>query len=377
MSVRRLVVEVDPSTLNVAAFCREHGISTWFFWDLRRRHRERGDVVLEPGSRAPRRVANRCPTPVEDAIILKRKQLDDAGLDCGPATIAFHLRDLPGVPSDATIWRVLRRRGFINDQPWKAPKRAVRSFTAERANDCWQLDDTIWPLADGREVKILNIIDDCTRVAVASVALDTCTGAATVDTFVAAAVQWGWPARFLSDNAGAFRNVLADAMAPLGITAGHSRPYHPQTNGKVERFHLTLKRFLAKQPAAETIKVLQDELDRFQRIYNHERPHRSLGRRIPAEVWAATPKNGPPGRPLNATTDIRRLTVDRNGVVAFGTRYRISLGAAHAQQQATVIVTGLACHVFIDGRLARSLTLDPNRRDQNLYNRPGRPTRLP
>ena len=110
MSVRRLVVEVDPSTLNVSAFCREHGISTWFFWDLRRRHRARGDVVLEPASRAPHAVANRCPIDVEDAIVAKRKELADAGLDCGPATIGYHLRLLSGVPSDATIWRVLRRR---------------------------------------------------------------------------------------------------------------------------------------------------------------------------------------------------------------------------------------------------------------------------
>jgi transposase InsO family protein len=376
MSVRRLVVEVDPSTLNVTAFCREHGISTWFFWDLRRRHQARGDAVLEPSSRAPGQVANRCPIGVEDAIVAKRKELADVGLDCGAATIAFHLRDLPGVPSEATIWRVLRRRGFIDGQPWKAPKRAARSFTAERANDCWQLDDTAWTLADGSEVKILNIVDDCTRVAVASVALESCTGAATIDAFAAAAAQWGWPARFLSDNAGAFRNVLADAMAPLGVTAGHSRPYHPQTNGKVERFHQTLKRFLIAQPAADTIGELQVQLDRFQRIYNHERPHRSLDRRVPAEVWASTPKTGPANRPLNAPTDLRQVTVDRNGMAAFGTRYRISLGAAHAGQRATVIVTGLACHVFIDGRLVRTLTLNPTRRDQTLYNRPGRP-RLP
>jgi transposase InsO family protein len=380
MSVRRLVVEVDPEMVNVTAFCRAHGISTWFFWDLRRRHALLGDVVLEPASRAPHRVANRIPAVVEDEIVAMRKQLEELGLDAGPATIGFHLRRQPGVeaiPSDSGIWRVLSRRGFITPDPSKAPKHAGRSFEAERANECWQIDDTGWELADGTEVKIINVVDDRSRVAVSSLAVRACTSEASFAAFSAGAAQWGWPSRFLSDNAKAFRHGLAEMLRHLGIAAGHARPYHPQTCGKVERFHQTLKRYLAAQDPPETIEDLQAQLDAFIELYNHHRPHRSLDRQFPAVVWQQAPKSGPADTPLGAPTTVHHRVVDRNGIVTIGRRYAISLGAAHRARHVTVVITGPHAHVFANGKLLRALTLDPNRRNQPIYDRPGRPRRLP
>jgi transposase InsO family protein len=376
MSLRRTIVEIDPSTLNVTEFCGAHGVSTWFFWDLRRRHAARGDMVLEPASRAPAVVANKTPIVVEDAIVAMRKDLLGAGLDAGADTIAFHLRDLEGLPSPSTIWRILKARGFIVPAPAKAPKSSGRSFTAERANECWQLDDTTWELADGTPVKIFNVLDDHSRLLVASTAMATCTGDAALTAVAAAAAVLGWPARFLSDNARAFRHVLADALGALGITAGHSRPYHPQTNGKVERFHQTLKRWLARQPPAQTLPELQRQLDLFRTIYNHHRPHRALDRHFPADVWTHAPKTGPADRTLNAVTTIHHGTI-HGGCLLISKRYTIALGAAHNHRHALTVITGTACHVFIDGHLTRALTLDPTRRRQPLYTRPGRPTRLP
>ena len=375
MTIRRLVVEIDPSTVNVTAFCRGHGISTWFFWDLRRRFAAEGESALTPKSRAANKVANRCRVDLEDLIVAKRKELDDAGLDSGPGTIAFHLRDVDGLPSNATIWRVLKRRGFITDDPSKAPKTKGRSFSSERANDCWQIDDTTWQLANGREVKIINVLDDCSRTLVASVAVTSCTAAAAFNAFALAAAEWGWPARFLSDNANAFRHGLADALAALGITAGHSRPYHPQTNGKVERFHQTLKKRLSTRPTP-SLTALQAELDTFRRIYNHERPHDSLGKQFPAQVWAATPKSGPARHPLTAKTRIH-TTVVSSGQAWAGPKLTITIGAAYNNRTATTVVTGTTAHVFIDAKLIRHLTINPNRRTQPLHDRPGRPTRQP
>jgi transposase InsO family protein len=375
MGIRRLIVGIDPSTINVTEFCRLHGISTWFFYDQRRRHARDGDAGLEPKSRAPHRVANRTPAPVEDAIVAMRKELTEAGLDAGAETIAFHLRDLPGVPSPSTIWRILTARGFIDPQPAKAPKRQGRSFTAERANSSWQIDDTPWTLADDTPVKILNVIDDHSRLAVATRVLESCTGAAAIDTLVTAAQTLGLPARFQSDNAKSFRDVLGDAMAALGVAAAHSRPYHPQTNGKVERFHQTLKRWLARQPPAETIAELQHHCDLFRLVYNHHRPHRSLDRHHPADVWTRAPKDGPADRALATPTRIHHATVTGSRLHIPGP-YRISVGAAHDGQTAFAVTTGTNCHVFIDGRLIRALTLNPNQRNQPLHDRPGRP-RLP
>lgn len=375
MSVRRLIVEVDSASLNVAEFCRQHGVSTWFFWDLRRRYNAEGDSALEPKSRAAHTVANRTPASVEDAIVAKRKELVDAGLDAGPESIAFHLRDLKGLPTPSTIWRILKARGFIDPQPHKAPKTTGRRFVASRANECWPLDDTSWELADGTTVKILNIIDDHSRLLIASVAMGTCTGAAALAVMAAGAAVLGWPERFLSDNAPAFCKILADAVASIGVGSGHTRPYHPQTNGKVERFHQTLKRWLARQPRAHTIEELQTQLDIFRHLYNHQRPHRALNRQFPADAWTNAPKTGPQQRPLGTPT---RLYTDKvnNGSVRLGQNYQIALGAAHEHQTALTIVTGTACHVFINGRLIRNLTIDPTRKYQPRHARPGRP-RLP
>ena len=372
MSLRRAIIEADTSELNVAEFCRLHGVSTWFFWDLRRRHRAEGDVVLEPKSRAPHRPANRTPAAVEDAIVAKRKELDDAGWDCGAASIAFYLQGLAGLPSEATIWRILRARGMIVPQPSKAPKHAGRSFTAERANECWALDDWEHELADGTIVHILDIIDDHSRYAAACRALEQCSGAASIEVFLDAAGWLGLPERFWSDNAKAFTATLANAVGELGVIASHTRPYSPNSNGKAERFHQTAQKWLAKRPPAATIGELQDQLDLFRLAYNTERPHRSLARRFPAEVWTTAPKSGPRNQPLGQNTTVHHSTVHRGRCHAG--RYQISLGSTYNGQHALTVITGTAAHVFINGHLARKLTLNADTTRQPLHNRRGRPS---
>ncbi len=121
MSVRRLIVGVDVDGLNVTEFCAQHGVSTWFFYQLRKRYAVEGEAALEPRSRAAKTVANRTPEWVEDVVVEVRKELNDTGLDAGAATIRYHLADrLPSdttIPSESTIWRILTRRGFIVPEP--------------------------------------------------------------------------------------------------------------------------------------------------------------------------------------------------------------------------------------------------------------------
>lgn len=375
MELRRLIVEVDVDDLNVTEFCAQHGVSTWFFYDLRRRYAVEGEAVLEPKSRAPRTVANRTPAWIEDLVVAKRKELDDGGWDAGAATIWAHLSQSLGVevvPSEATIWRILTRRGFITPEPEKAPKHAYRTFTAGRANECWQIDDITRELADDTKAKVISIIDDCTRMCPGVKAAETVNADTVFDVFSAGADRWGWPAWFLADNANVYKISLADAVGVLGVDHRHGRAYHPQTQGKVERFQLTLQKWLGAQPRAGTIEELQTQLDGFCDYYNNQRPHRAIGRKPPAVVWEQTPKAGPADRPLGTPTSIHRVTV-HNGVCHINKKYSITIGAAHHGQPATVIITGLSCHVFIAGRLIRHLQLDPTRRYQPLYDRPGRP----
>lgn len=241
-------------------------------------------------------------------------------------------------------------------------------------NERWQADITHVRLIDGREVEILNIIDDHSRFLVGSDALDVFKAADVVASFHGAAASYGYPASLLTDNGAVFtaaprggRCAIELETARLGIRSVHSRPYHPQTCGKVERFHQTLKRFLARRSRAETIEELQVSLDRFRDYYNTVRPHRAIERKTPQEAFDARPKATPslarlavPGR-----LRLRRDKVDITGVVTLRRNSRlhhIGLGRKLIGTRVLVLVDDLHVRVITeDGELLRELTLDPSR----------------
>ena len=162
----------------------------------------------------------------------------------GPATIGWHLaRRHHTPPSTSTIWRVLRRRGFITGQPHKRPRSSWIRFEAELPNECWQADTTHWALADGTDAEILNVVDDHSRLLVASVAHHRTKTGDVVAAFHKAATTWGYPASLLTDNGAIFtsksrngRCALEIELDALAITHKRSRPYHPQTCGKVDDY---------------------------------------------------------------------------------------------------------------------------------------------
>ena len=172
---------------------------------------------------------------------------------------------------------MLKARGFVTPQPHKRPKGSWRRFQAELPNECWQADVTHVGLADGSAIEVLNIIDDHSRLCVCSRAFVTTRSPDVVRALHRAAQSWGYPAAWLTDNGAIFTaaargndlGAIEPELLSLGIRSKHSRPYHPQTCGKVERFHQTLKRYLAKQDPPDTKKQLQAQLDAFVAYYNH------------------------------------------------------------------------------------------------------------
>jgi transposase InsO family protein len=315
---------------------------------------------------------------VEEAIVGWRKRLCEQGLDAGAATIAVHLAaEYETVPSTATIWRVLSRRGMVVPQPHKRPRSSYIRFAAELPNERWQADLTHWQLADGTGVEILDAIDDHSRYAVAATAQLVFKAADIVAAFLRAADRHGLPASLLTDNGAVFtaaprggRCALETELATLGIEHARSRPYHPQTCGKVERFHQTLKRWLARQDPAATVAELQAQLDRFTDYYNRIRPHRAVGRKPPITAYTARPKAVPTPPAPAPDTPARhfRVRVDRiddTGVVTLRHNSRlhhIGIGRGHAGTRVTLLVADLHIRIITDdGHLLRELTLDPSR----------------
>ena len=153
-------------------------------------------------------------------------------------------------PSVSTIYRVLRRRGFVTPEPRKRPRASYIRFQGDLPNECWQSDMTHWQLADGTVVEILTFLDDHSRLALACELFVTVKAGDVRSTFQRTCEHYGVPASVLTDNGAIFngrsrggRTGFESDLLGLGVLCKHSTPYHPQTCGKVERWHRTLKGF--------------------------------------------------------------------------------------------------------------------------------------
>ena len=285
-------------------------------------------------------------------MVLLRKQLAEEGLDAGALTIHYHLQHqgVSEVPSVSSIWRILKRRGFVTPQPKKRPRSSFIRFEADLPNECWQSDMTLdrpGSLTDQQATDVAEI-------------------------FTTAIERYGTPASILTDNGCIYtakhrggKVVMETLTEALGVTYKHSSPYHPQTCGKVERFHQTEKKFLAKQPAATSLHELQDQLDRFVTYYNEYRPHRALGRRTPAEAFTGRIKAHPPASIPAIHFRVRHDKIDKHGSITI--RYQsklhhIGMGARHRGQQVLMLIADRDIRIITpDGETLRHLTLDPTR----------------
>ena len=371
MGLERYVVDaVVLEGRSPSEIARLHGISRSWLYRLLTRYREGGYPALEPRTRRPHSCSHRTPSELEAAIVELRAELAEAGHDAGPATIAHHLgRRFTRVPSVATVWRILRRHGLITPQPHKRPRSSFIRFEAALPNELWQADTTHWRLADGSDVEILDVVDDHSRLLLAADAFRTVKAADVVRTFHAAADVHGLPAALLTDNGAVFSGgprrgkvLLETELERLGIVAKHSTPNHPQTCGKVERFHQTLKRYLARQSPAASLAILQLQLDAFRRYYNVERPHRALRGNTPLQAFSSRVKARPA---VDRTLTHFRVRQDRvskagNVTVRYLSRLRhIGVGRAHIGEPVKLLIADDYVRVVgEDGSLLRELILD-------------------
>lgn len=294
----------------VSTFCAEHGISRKSFYELRKRAKVDGlAAVLEPRTRRPKSSPSQLSATVKEQAVAVRAALEASGLDHGPISVheKMHAMGLDQVPSTAALARIFREAGVARLEPKKKPRSAWRRFVYPAPNACWQLDATEYVLSGGRTCVIFQLIDDHSRYALASHVASTETAKDAIAVVDKAIAVHGVPQRLLTDNGLALNPTrrghvgrLVSHVAGLGVEAITGKPYKPTTQGKNERFHQTLFRYLDKQPIAESLAELQAQVDAFDYIYNTQRPHQGLpGRVTPLTAWETTPKAQPPR--LNST----------------------------------------------------------------------------
>lgn len=387
---------VAGEAVNVSQVCRDVGISRKTFYKYVGRCRVEAMAGFEERSRRPHSFPRAVAVEVEEAVVALRKELGDAGHECGATTIQWHLGTDPRferrVPSVATVHRILVRRGFVVAQPEKRPKCSWRRFEAPAPNEWWQVDFIDWVTASDGLVKVFNFLDDHSRLACRSRAVTEATSAEAWTTFCQAAQRWGLPAGVLSDNGLCFSGKLRGfevafeaKLRDAGIRPFTGRPYHPQTTGKVERFQQTLKKWLRRQDhrrgLATDLDELQARLDEFCAYYNNQRPHQGIGRVTPLSRWQASPASQPAGEPLPHPTPRNRthtVTVGANGAIALD-KWHIGVGTEWARCEATLILDGHYATIFSGDQLIRHLKLDHNRTYQPTgrgRGAPGRTRRL-
>jgi putative transposase len=352
---------------NVAEWCRLNGIEPRTFF--RHRERVRAEGAWAPRSRRPHSSPGATPAQIVAAIRELRGLLGpDNGADSihDGLTVRARERDWASqglvVPSRATINRVLDREGLLVKNPAKRPKSSYRRFAYARPRDCYQIDATIHRLADGSQVVAFDVLDDASRVWVASYVADAETVTAAIAAMTTAIEAWGAPGLVLADNGTAFAHprrrrdktrlgAFATALGRRGITVIHSSPYHPQTLGKNERLHQTAKKLLAHHwpdRPADTGE-LTARLETVREFYNQTRRHSAIARagiRTPAQAWAAAPAHGGPGDlPRQHDATVARRRVAANGAVTLaganhGPAHTFTVGRAMAGDTVTVLRDG-------------------------------------
>jgi len=377
---RLVITAVVVEGRSQAEVARDYHVSKGWVSKLVARYHAEGEAAFEPRSRRPKSSPTAIAPSTVELIVQLRRELTSQGLDAGADTIGWHLEHHHHLTvSRATIDRTLRRQGLVTPAPRKRPRSSYVRFAAEQPNELWQADFTHYPLTTGLDVEILSWLDDHARHALSVTAHHRVTGPIVVDTFRAAVDHYGPPAATLTDNGMVFttrlsggaggRNAFEAELRRLGIVQKNSRPNHPTTCGKVERFQQTMKAWLRAQPhQPATLAQLQALLDVFVDLYNTTRPHRSLPQRCtPAVAYTARPKAQPGDRTSDTHWRVRHDRVDTGGNVTLrvnGDLHHIGLGRRLPGTRIILLVADLDVRIIdaATGELHRHLTLDPHRR---------------
>lgn len=381
-----ITLAVVHQGLTKAEAARRYNVSWQWVNTLVTRYTQGGLEAVEPRSRRPKHNPHATPPDTRARILQLRTTLEAAGLDAGPITITHHLtaEHIPP-PSTSTIRRILNQAGLITPEPRKRPRSSLHRFAADQPNECWQSDFTHWTLTDGTDTEILNWLDDHSRLLLSATAHPRVTGDHVVTTFTDTINTYGPPAATLTDNGSVYtsrftggRNAFEYLLAALHIQQKNGHPGHPQTQGKIERFHQTLKKWLHHQTPATTLTDLQSQLDRFRTIYNTERPHRALDGATPAQRYNTGVKATPTGLTPDTHYRVRLDHVDNGGKTSLrraGKMHHLNVGHTHRGRPVLILTDATTATVSdrTTGEVLSTHHIDPDKAYwRNTQKEPGR-----
>jgi transposase InsO family protein len=318
--------------VNKQELCRRFGISRSNGYKWLRRYLAEGRAGLADRSRRPHRSPNRAAASVEAAVLEVRR---DSNNSWGGRKIAKVLRDGGGavaVPSASTITEILRRHGKLEEGAAEHPGPHQR-FERAQPNELWQMDfKGHFDIGRGR-CHPLTVLDDHSRYALGIEACGDERSATARERLTTVFRRYGLPAAMLMDNGppwgdpgGGPHTAFTVWLMRLGVRVAHGRPYHPQTQGKDERFHRTLKAEVLNGRHFTDLAACQRAFESWRHVYNHQRPHQALDLARPGERYHFSPRSLPEMLPpIDYGPDDSVRKADKNGDISFKNR-RVHLG---------------------------------------------------
>lgn len=291
--LRKEFVEAAKSTKNFSSLCREFGISraTGYKWVKRNNQ----SCTMSDRSHAPLHIPGKTNPAIEELILLVRTENPEWGAKTILKVLENHGYD--NLPCARTINNILQRNGCISEEESQKRKEYIR-FQREQCNELWQMDfKGDFPLLDGSRCFPLDIIDDHSRYCLCIDAKNNTHGV--TQTTERVFKEYGLPKAILTDNGGQFAGLRGGYvqfekwLMDLDILPIHGRPLHPQTQGKIERFHRTMKNELLKRSVFLDICDANKKFNEWKIKYNEIRPHEAIEMNCPADIYIPSERKYP------------------------------------------------------------------------------------
>lgn len=325
MTLRQeFLVLAQPPGTNFSQLCRRFGISRKTGYKWRQRYRDQGVAGLADRSRRPQHSPRRSPPAVEQSVLAIR---DEYGWGARKIKTCLE-RAGQGPLAKSTVHAILWRHERVTNAP-EQTSGAYQRFAQERPNQLWQMDfKGHYRLGNQERCHPLTVLDDHSRYALCLQACRNEQTGTVQQQLIIVFRRYGLPERMLMDNGSPWGNDLAHQYTPLtvwllrlGIAVTHSRPYHPQTQGKDERFHRSLKVEVLAHRVFADFERMQLRFDEWRYCYNHVRPHEALEMQVPASHYQPSPRSFPEQLPpleYGATDQVRKVQTD--GKISFRNR---------------------------------------------------------